>query len=164
MIRLRAAAVADAISENRMFDPLQWTRLAMRYGAMALASQRVIDHRVTRAAASTPGAMSARDQAEFTGMVTEKYFAAAEAMQASGLALASLQTRLASSWIQAMSRPWFTVAPGGKGLVMSPHALRSARRGAAMLGAAMPGVVAAGLAPVARRAHANDRRLGRRRT
>ncbi|MEP7207505.1 MAG: hypothetical protein ABI920_11240 [Casimicrobiaceae bacterium] len=146
-----------------MLDPMQWTRLAMRYGAMALASQRVIDHRLARAAASTPGAMSSRDQAEFTGMFTEKIFAAAEAMQASGLAVASFQTRLASAWVRSMMRPWFAVAPGGAGFVPTAHALRAARTTTSMFTAALPGVMAAGLAPVARRAHANDRRLGRRR-
>ncbi|MEO5699742.1 MAG: hypothetical protein ABIS17_17300 [Casimicrobiaceae bacterium] len=146
-----------------MLDPIQWTRLAMRYGAMALASQRVIDHRLARAAASTPGAMSRRDQAEFTGMVTEKVFAAAEAMQASGLAVASFQARLAAAWMQSMTRPWFAVAPGGTGFVPTPHALRATRTATSMFTAALPGMMAAGLAPVARRAHANDRRLGRSR-
>lgn len=138
-----------------------WSRLALRAGALALASQRVIGARVTRAAVATPVALSPRDQAEFTGMVVEKYAAATEAMQAAGLVAFRVQSQLAAAWMQALTRPWFVAGASGQAVAMSPHGMRSAQSLATAWMAAWPRMLAAGMAPVARRAHANDRRLAR---
>ncbi len=92
--------------ENLMLHARAWSDVAMRYAAMGLASQRVVTHRLARAAALEPGSLGRRDRAEFTGMVTEKYLAGAEAMHATALALATFQVRLATAWMLAATRPW----------------------------------------------------------
>jgi hypothetical protein len=149
-----------------------WPRLAVDYAELAGASQRVIDARLRRAARCAGGRFTARDHVEFSGMVTEKFFALVESTQAMALAMATLQSQAVQAGLRTWLWPWLGwgglpaprlparwPAPLLAGAPWRPdaHARRVASRNASIWAR----VAAAGLAPIARRAHANDRRLRR---
>jgi hypothetical protein len=124
-------------------DPLTlWWQLGLQTCEMLMASGQVIGIRVGRMAAA--GARpSARDQKEFTRMVTEKMAAAGQSAWGMG---AQVQT----TWLQLWARSWEQWLRGeaAAGPHWSTHGARIAH---------------AALLPVHRAATANARRLGRER-
>lgn len=135
---------------------LPWMRLGARQFDLALASGRVIRARLARAAECDVRALAPADRAEFTRMVSEKAYAGTESGQAAALAMLAWQAELGRVWLRMLAAPW--AGMGASPLHMGQTLARvaatvSARHAPRMLGRA--------LAPIARRAHANDRRLAR---
>jgi len=121
------------------------TRLARQAGELAFAVPAVVGHRLARMALAGP-MPGARDRREFSGMVSEKAVAFTHAWTAMAWQMVMAQQRLAFACWQAAWMPW----TGG-----SAASLRRHWEGAAHE------VLAAGLAPVHRKAVANAKRLGR---
>ncbi len=135
---------------------LPYARLATRQFQLGLASARVIQTRLARAAAYDPRALAPRDRAELTRMVTEKVFAGAESGQAWGLGILAWQASLARAWVGMFAAPWLGV--GSSPLQVWQRAMQT---GAVVTRRHAPRIVSRALTPIARRAHANDRRLAR---
>lgn len=112
--------------------------LARRSAELALAVPQVVAHRLTRMALAGP-VPSARDQREFTQMVSEKGVAFQQSWQAMALAGWQAQQSLAAAWWRACT-----------GLAVRPA-----------LPVLAAEVLGKGLAPVHRKAVANARRLSR---
>lgn len=118
-------------------------RLYAHTAGLALAVPQVIAHRLLRmAAASHP--LSPRDRREFNRMNSEKAEALAEAWANVAVRGLEVQQKLALS----LMRAWLTRTP-----IVSSHLRR-------LPGAGLE-VLAAGIAPVHKRATANARRLNR---
>lgn len=122
-------------------------RLARQVGELALAVPAVVGHRLTRMALAGP-MPGARDRREFSGMVSEKGVAFTHAWASMGWQMLMAQQRLAFACWQAAFMPWL----GGGAAGLRRHWEQSAHE-----------VLAAGVAPVHRKAVANARRLARRR-
>lgn len=125
----------------------QQTRLARQVGELAFAAPAVVGHRLARMALAgpTPGA---RDRREFSGMVSEKGVAFTNAWTAMGWQMVMSQQRLAFALCRAAWMPWL----GGGTSALHRHWQNAAQE-----------VMAAGIAPVHRKAVANAKRLGRAR-
>ena len=116
----------------------QATSTAVKLAELGVAAPQVIAHRLTRMALAGP-TISARDRKEFTGIVTEKQAAVAQAwmgMFAEGL---RLQQQFALSLMT--------------GATPRLHAVRAQ--------SATSRIVGAGLAPIHRKAVSNAKRLRR---
>jgi len=116
----------------------QATSTAVKLAELGVAAPQVIAHRLTRMALAGP-TISARDRKEFTGIVTEKQAAVAQAwmgMFAEGL---RLQQQFALSLLT--------------GATPRTHAARAK--------SAASRIASAGLAPIHRTAVANAKRLAR---
>jgi len=116
----------------------QATSTAVKLAELGVAAPQVIAHRLTRMALAGP-TISARDRKEFTGIVTEKQAAVAQAwmgMFAEGL---RLQQQFALSLLT--------------GATPRTHAARAK--------SAASRIASAGLAPIHRKAIANAKRLAR---
>jgi hypothetical protein len=120
------------------------TRLYTKSAALAFAVPQVIGHRLMRMASS--GKPTRRDRREFDRMITEKAEALGEAW-----------SRMAVKTFQANQEIAFSLMKGW--MRGSPSVVQHA----AALQRTATEVLAAGLAPVHRRAVANARRLNRRR-
>ena len=136
MSRLSAFHEDSVMPSRRRSRPS--SRIATQVAELALAAPQVMAHRLARLAVAG-ASPSARDRGEFYRMSAEKVIAFYESWNAILLA------QLRANWALALCPfQWW----------WSPARLR--RTNLAILGA--------GLAPVHRRATANLRRLGRRRT
>ncbi|MBK1616159.1 hypothetical protein CKO44_22135 [Rubrivivax gelatinosus] len=124
------------------------SRLATHSAELAFAVPQVVAHRLARMAFAGPQ-LSARDRREFSGMVSEKGTAFAGAWMAMGWQMLRVQQQLSLGLWRACWAPWLA-RHGGGGLPQQWQA-------------AAQSVMAAGLAPVHRKAVANARRLGRTR-
>lgn len=122
-------------------------RLARQVGELSFAVPAVVGHRLMRMALAGP-LPNARDRREFNGMVSEKGVAFAHAWTAMGWQMLMAQQRLAFACWQAAFMPWM----GGGAAGLRRHWEQAAHE-----------VIAAGIAPVHRKAVANARRLGRTR-
>lgn len=120
---------------------------------MWLAAGRVIQTRVGMGVLF-PHPTSADSRREAERMVTEKWMAASDAATAASLALSRAYMGAGMAAWRSALEPDARAAPAGK--ITRSLIARSMR--------AAPGVWSAALAPVARRVHANDRRLHRRRS
>jgi hypothetical protein len=118
-----------------------WSRLALQFGEMWLASLQVIAHRTTRIAVAGP-MPNARDLAEFQLMGAEKAHAANEAVMAFVAHLASADMKFGTSVLG-------DVASGTAALAALSELSESAAR-----------LAASGVGPIHARATANARRLG----
>ena len=134
---------------------LAWARLGARQLDLAFASARVINTRLARAAACDLRALAPADRAEFSRMVTEKIAAGAESGQAATLGMLAWQVGLIRAGIGMTSTPWWLNA--------TPVAIwwKAISTFLALTTRHAPRVATRALAPIARRAHANDRRLAR---
>lgn len=129
-------------------------RLSAQTSQMMLAAPQVVAHRLRRmaVAGSRP---SASDQREFHRMGAEKLAAFGEAWQAMTLQMLKSHQQIAAS----MMRSWW---PGGA-VRGGPKAAPLTQAAAAWQQAALD-VLGQGIRPVHRRAVANARRLGRKRS
>ena len=121
--------------------------LAAQSLALGIAAPQVIAHRLGRMAAAG-ASPSARDRAEFRLMGLEKIAAANEAWAAMAARAFLENQKFALSFMQSLWFPWMRSTPTAKSV--SRQWNRAAE-----------GILAAGTAPVRRRASANARRLRR---
>jgi len=134
-------------------------RLAMQSLELAFAVPQVIAHRSARmlAAGARP---TIDDQQEFLLMVSEKIEAFAESWTAMSLQLVNENQRLMLAMLRSWWTPWI-------GMPSSPSwpspRLRMPRAAERRLQQAGMSLLAAGVAPIHRRAVANAKRLRRRR-
>ncbi|MBZ8140733.1 hypothetical protein CLD22_12580 [Rubrivivax gelatinosus] len=122
------------------------SRLATHSAELAFAVPQVVAHRLARMAFAGPS-LSARDRREFSGMVSEKGTAFAGAWMGMGWQMLRVQQQMGLAMWRACWAPWL-----GRDGGLARQWL-----------AAAPSVMAAGLAPVHRKAVANAKRLGRTR-
>lgn len=135
---------------------LAWTRLGARQFDLALASGRVVQARLARAAASDLRPLAPDDRAEFTRMFSEKIAAGAESSQAAAIAILAWQVELGQAWLRMLGTPWLLVGASPVGAWQ-----KAARAALTVTASHAPRMLGSALAPIARRAHANDRRLAR---
>lgn len=129
-------------------------RLGKQASELMLAAPQVVAHRLGRMAVAGPRP-SAKDQHEFHRMGAEKVAAFGEAWQAMTLQMLRSNQQLAAS----MMRSWWptmAVRAGAKAVPQTQAA-------AAWQNAALD-ILNQGIRPVHRRAVANAKRLGRKRT
>ena len=120
-------------------------RLATQSLELAFAAPQVVAQRLTRMALAGPSP-SARDRREFTQMGSEKVLA--------------FYHSWAAMWTQAMQSQWqLALALSNAALAGTPHAASASATRAA--NATATRILAAGLAPVHRKAVSNARRLSR---
>jgi hypothetical protein len=132
---------------RRRSTPTQ--RLARQAAELSFAVPQVVGHRVLRMATAGLNP-SARDRREFAGMGSEKVLAFYQSWGGMWMQVFQAQLALAQGMAAMAWTPW---AVGGRvGTVAAPSAAALAT-----------GILAAGLAPVHRKAVANARRLGRSR-
>jgi hypothetical protein len=114
---------------------------------LAVATPRVVAHRATRAALAGPH-LSNRDRKEFRMMVAEKRVAFMQSWSAMAAQMVRSNQALTAAMLRSSLTP-FT------------YSRHSAANMSKLLQSAAIGVLAAGLAPVHRKAVANARRLAR---
>lgn len=122
--------------------------IAKQWAELSLAAPQVVTHRISRMA-NTGTELSARDQAEFTRMSSEKVVAFYQSWMAMWTAAFAVQYELARTFSSAV----MAVATGGQAGAMSTVTATSN---------AAAKVISAGLGPVHKKAVANAKRLSRR--
>ena len=130
------------------------TRLGAQASELLLAAPQVVAHRVGRMAVAGPKP-SAKDQREFQRMGAEKLAAFGEAWQAMALQMLKSNQQIAASMMRSA---WPARAARG-GSKVAPLMQAAAAWQQATLD-----VLGQGIRPVHRRAVANARRLGRKRS
>ena len=127
-------------------------RLNKQTAELMTAAPQVVAHRITRMALAG-NKPSASDQREFHLMSAEKVDAFGESWRAMGLQLWKSQSQLAASMMQGWG------AGASAGAALSPLGPFAAAWQAATLD-----ILSQGMRPVHRRATANAKRLGRKRS
>lgn len=130
------------------------TRLSRQATELMVAAPQVVAHRLGRMALAGPKP-SAKDQREFHRMGAEKLAAFGEAWQAMTLQMLRSNQQLAAS----MMRSWWPTMAVRAGAKAAPQT----QAAAAWQNAALD-ILNQGIRPVHRRAVANAKRLGRKRT
>lgn len=130
------------------------TRLSRQATELMVAAPQVVAHRLGRMALAGPKP-SAKDQREFHRMGAEKLAAFGEAWQAMTLQMLRSNQQLAAS----MMRSWWPTMAVRAGAKAAPQT-----QAAAVWQNAALDILNQGIRPVHRRAVANAKRLGRKRT